>query len=157
MGFLTFSEEFCILEILNFLQQVLILLLLSAPLPTPHLFPFFPPLFSLLLGVGDQCDVSDINTLNTAGKILGINNELLRKLLTSKSMITRGEEFVMHLKLVESQSARDSLAMTIYNKLFGWLVESINGLLNMHRESRAMIGEFLSFFFFFSFISLTTV
>ena len=49
----------------------------------------------------------------------------------------------MHLKMVEAQAARDSLAMTVYNKLFGWLVESINGLLKMHKESRAMIGLIL--------------
>ncbi len=57
------------------------------------------------------------------------------------SFSSRGEEFVIHLKDYEAVASRDSFCKTVYARLFGWIVGSINQLLHHPNETRAMIGE----------------
>ena len=50
----------------------------------------------------------------------------LRKALTTRTIVTAGEQILKHLSGQEAAVSRDSLAKTIYAKLFDWLVAAIN-------------------------------
>lgn len=62
------------------------------------------------------------------------------KELTSTTMVTRNEETVKLLNLVQSQDTRDAVSKSVYDWLFNWLVEKINQTTDVERRCVQWIG-----------------
>lgn len=76
-----------------------------------------------------KCHVTNNNSLLIISQLLGIDNKELQDSLTQRSIVTRGETLIRPNSLQECQSARDSMAKGLYGRLFSWIVNKINLLL----------------------------
>jgi myosin heavy subunit len=75
----------------------------------------------------------------TIGSNLSVRPEALEKTLLSRVTYVKGEKFEVPLRVAETQDARDSLAKTLYQRLFDWLVSYINVKINQG-SSNLFIG-----------------
>lgn len=76
-------------------------------------------------------DVSQVNSdsIHSLAKIcafLGLNLDKLTKALTFKKQVIGRDVIEINLNQDEAYNCRDSMAKSIYGKLFNWLVERIN-------------------------------
>lgn len=53
--------------------------------------------------------------------------------LTTRSVVTAGETFILRNSSAEARTSRDSLARGLYNRIFRWIVYQINALLGISR------------------------
>jgi myosin heavy subunit len=72
-------------------------------------------------------------------ELLGIEGDALEKAICYRIIVVRGEEQVVKLKLEQSLEARDSLAKSLYERMFDWLVVRINQFL-LQKNSKSSIG-----------------
>lgn len=75
----------------------------------------------------------------TIGANLSIKADSLEKTLLNRITYVKGEKFEVPLKAAETMDARDSLAKTLYQRLFEWLVSYINVKINQG-SSNLFIG-----------------
>ena len=71
-------------------------------------------------------------------KLLCVEEELLKKICTTRKIITPSESLVIELNDRQIVESIQSLSRTIYNKLFNWIVEKINKTIN--NKSNNFIG-----------------
>lgn len=76
-----------------------------------------------------KCHVTNDNSLLIISQLLGIDHKELQDSLTQRSIVTRGETLIRPNSLKECHSARDSMAKGLYGRLFSWIVNKINLLL----------------------------
>lgn len=82
----------------------------------------------------DTAMISDPNgAVKMASKLLGVDTAEIMACLTSMVTVTRGEYVKRTYSLHQAEDARDSMAKTVYGRLFGWIVNKINQLLAPER------------------------
>ncbi len=76
-----------------------------------------------------KCHVSNKNSLIIISQLLGVDEKELQIALTECSIVTRGETVIRSNTLQECHAARDSMSKGLYGRLFSWIVNKINLLL----------------------------
>ncbi|KAH7306277.1 hypothetical protein KP509_22G004800 [Ceratopteris richardii] len=78
--------------------------------------------------------------LQTTSELLMCDKQSLFEALTTRIIVTRDENITKMLDPVASTTNRDTLAKTIYSRLFDWLVEKVNSSIGQDPDSRTLIG-----------------
>lgn len=76
-----------------------------------------------------KCRVTNRNSLIIISQLLGVDEKELQDALTQCGIVTRGETVVRLNSMQECQSSRDSMSKGLYGRLFSWIVNKINLLL----------------------------
>ena len=75
-----------------------------------------------------------------AADLLGVDAEGLHKALTTRTRITPDGAIVSPIDVKAAADNRDSLAKTIYSRMFDWLVEKINTSIGQDAAASNLIG-----------------
>ncbi|KAK0087267.1 hypothetical protein PV325_001365 [Microctonus aethiopoides] len=78
--------------------------------------------------------VVDETPVERVSQLLGVEKIDLLEALTSISVVTKGEIITRNNTEAEAASARDAMAKGLYGRLFDWMVNQINLLLNFNRS-----------------------
>lgn len=79
--------------------------------------------------------VVDVAPMHRVAKLLGVEATDLLDALTSNSVVTRGETITRNNSVAEAVAARDAMAKGLYGRLFDWMVNQINALLQFNRPN----------------------
>ncbi len=76
-----------------------------------------------------KCRITNKNSLIIISQLLGVDEKELQDALTQCSIVARGETVIRPNTLQECQNSRDSMSKGLYGRLFSWIVNKINLLL----------------------------
>jgi len=69
-------------------------------------------------------------------ELVGVDFEALKKAITVKDVSTKWDTVLKDLRPVDACNARDTLATSLYSRLFNWLVEKVNAYLKVQTSAQ---------------------
>ncbi|KAG2382959.1 hypothetical protein C9374_004926 [Naegleria lovaniensis] len=93
--------------------------------------------------VNDENDLSmlpDRSPLNTAAELLGVDSDGLAKGFMKPNIVTPTDIIETHVNVAQAGFNRNALVKSMYNRLFDWLVRSINQSLTSKEKIKNFIG-----------------
>eukprot|EP00727_Mastigamoeba_balamuthi_P003513 m51a1_g13159 putative myosin ii heavy chain (1836) ;mRNA; f:40709-47438 len=88
----------------------------------------------------EEAQVSTPEALEAAAQLLGLGRELLERGLLKKRINAGGQAVITSQKAAMAGASRDALARALYDKLFDWLVRTINQTISHDGRTASFIG-----------------
>ncbi|XP_053386580.1 myosin-IIIb-like isoform X4 [Mercenaria mercenaria] len=83
---------------------------------------------------GDGVEVANTELTDIVAKLLGLESRDLIEVLTTTGMVARGEVIIRENTMHEALDVRDAMSKSLYGRLFSWIVNKINILLQPDKE-----------------------
>lgn len=102
---------------------------------------------NVTISTADESAGTTLNiALHAAAEGLGITDEALEKLLTTKTLLTpRKENITLKLSPTQSLIARDAIAKAVYKKLFDWLTTELNDWFRRSYRGQLFVEDEVAF------------
>uniref|UniRef100_A0A8C9ZTK0 Myosin VB n=1 Tax=Sander lucioperca TaxID=283035 RepID=A0A8C9ZTK0_SANLU len=88
---------------------------------------------------GESCHRDDVH-LQHFCRLLGVDLPQMEHWLCHRKLVTASETYVKNMSSQQAANARDALAKHIYARMFDWIVEHINNMLQTSSKQHSFIG-----------------